>query len=110
MDYKVEECIERIESIKNQIQEKGYIDKSTYSSIVSDVEKLKEIVKQLDKDLAIGTEKNAMVYLQLEILDKKIEELKKSYKSKDDKKRESTEKIMLLVLGAILSFIFNKFT
>ncbi|ANT44739.1 hypothetical protein HOR18_gp076 [Staphylococcus phage vB_SscM-1] len=110
MSQNVESLVKQIEKIRNQIQEKGYIDKETYKSLDEDVERLKSIIHDLDKDLAVNSEKQSAIYVQLDRLDEKIEELKKNTKSKDDKKKDTTEKVLLLVLGAILSFVFNKFT
>jgi len=106
----IESLVKQVEKIRNQIQEKGYIDKDTYNSLDKDVERLKSIIHDLDKDLAVNSEKQSAIYVQLDRLDDKIEELKNNTKSKDDKKKDTTEKVLLLVLGAILSFVFNKFT
>uniref|UniRef100_A0AAU8GRX9 Hemolysin n=1 Tax=Mammaliicoccus phage MSShimriz1 TaxID=3230127 RepID=A0AAU8GRX9_9VIRU len=110
MSQNVESLVKQIEKIRNQIQEKGYIDRETYKSLDEDVERLKSIIHDLDKDLAVNSEKQSAIYIQLDRLDEKIDELKKNTKSKDDKKKDTTEKVLLLVLGAILSFVFNKFT
>lgn len=110
MSQNIESLVKQIEKIRNQIQEKGYIDKDTYNSLDKDVERLKSIIHDLDKDLAVNSEKQSAIYVQLDRLDEKIEELKNNTKSKDDKKKDTTEKVLLLVLGAILSFVFNKFT
>lgn len=110
MSQNIESLVKQVEKIRNQIQEKGYIDKDTYNSLDKDVERLKSIIHDLDKDLAVNSEKQSAIYVQLDRLDEKIEELKKNTKSKDDKKKDTTEKVLLLVLGAILSFVFNKFT
>lgn len=104
------DLVRQIEKIRNQIQEKGYIDNETYKALDKDVERLKSIIHDLDKDLAVNSEKQSAIYVQLDRLDEKIDELKKNTKSKDDKKKDTTEKVLLLVLGAILSFVFNKFT
>lgn len=110
MSQNIESLVKQVEKIRNQIQEKGYIDKDTYNSLDKDVERLKSIIHDLDKDLAVNSEKQSAIYVQLDRLDEKIEELKNNTKSKDDKKKDTTEKVLLLVLGAILSFVFNKFT
>lgn len=110
MSQNIESLVKQVEKIRNQIQEKGYIDKDTYNSLDKDVERLKSIIHDLDKDLAVNSEKQSAIYVQLDRLDDKIEELKNNTKSKDDKKKDTTEKVLLLVLGAILSFVFNKFT
>lgn len=110
MSQNIESLVKQVEKIRNQVQEKGYIDKDTYNSLDKDVERLKSIIHDLDKDLAVNSEKQSAIYVQLDRLDEKIEELKNNTKSKDDKKKDTTEKVLLLVLGAILSFVFNKFT
>lgn len=110
MENDIDTLLNQIEKIRNQIQEKGYIDKDTYSNLEKEVSELRSMILNLDKDLAVTSEKQATIYIQLERLDEKIKELSESTKVKDDKKRDTTEKVLLLILGAILSFIFNKFS
>nr|DAN11166.1 MAG TPA: hemolysin [Herelleviridae sp.] len=106
-DY--ERLEEQVNLIKNQIQEKGFIDKESYSELEKELVELRKIIASIDKEQAVSSEKQGTVYIQLERLDEKIKELAESAKDKDSKKKETTEKVLLLVLGAILSFIFNKF-
>lgn len=106
-DY--ERLEEQVNLIRNQIQEKGFVDKESYSELEKELVELRKIIASIDKEQAVSSEKQGAVYIQLERLDEKIKELAKSTKDKDSKKKETTEKVLLLVLGAILSFIFNKF-
>lgn len=110
MENDIDTLLNQIDKIRNQIQEKGYIDKDTYSNLEKEVSELRSMILNLDKDLAVTSEKQSTIYIQLESLDEKIKELSESTKVKDDKKRDTTEKVLLLILGAILSFIFNKFS
>lgn len=106
----VDDLFKKVESISNTIQEKGYIDGETFKKLEEEVDELKEIVATLDKELAVNVERQTPIYIQLERLDEKVKELAESTKDKDDKKSERVEKVLLLVLGAIVSFVFNKFT
>lgn len=110
MTNNVDDLFKKVESISNTIQEKGYIDGETFKKLEEEVDELKEIVTTLDKDLAVNVERQTPIYIQLERLDEKVKELAESTKDKDDKKSERVEKVLLLVLGAIVSFVFNKFT
>lgn len=110
MENDIDTLLNQIDKIRNQIQEKGYIDKDTYSNLEKEVSELRSMILNLYKDLAVTSEKQSTIYIQLERLDEKIKELSESTKVKDDKKRDTTEKVLLLILGAILSFIFNKFS
>ena len=109
LDNNVEKLVKQIDTIRNQIQEKGYIDKDTYKTLEKEVDELRIMIMSLDKDLALNSEKQQTIYIQLERLDEKIKELANNTQFKDDKKRDTTEKVLLLILGAIISFIFNKF-
>lgn len=110
MDNNVEKLVKQIDTIRNQIQDKGYIDRDTYTALEKEVDELRIMIMNLDKELALNSEKQQAVYIQLERLDEKIQDLATSTKFKDDKKRDTTEKVLLLILGAIISFIFNKFS
>lgn len=110
MTNNVDDLFKKVESISNTIQEKGYIDGETFKKLEEEVDELKEIVATLDKELAVNVERQTPIYIQLERLDEKVKELAESTKDKDDKKSERVEKVLLLVLGAIVSFVFNKFT
>lgn len=110
MTNNVDELFKKVESISNTIQEKGYIDSDTFKKLENEVDELKSIVTTLDKELAVNVERQTPIYIQLESLDEKVKELAESTKDKDDKKSERVEKVLLLVLGAIVSFVFNKFT
>lgn len=105
-DYK--ELSQRIEDLRFQVQEKGYISSDTYKDLEDKVSALSDFVKDLDKDVAIKQEKQAQIYIQIDRLDEMIKDIKTSSNTKDDKKKDVVEKILLLIIGAIVSFVFNK--
>lgn len=105
-DYK--ELSQRIEDLRFQIQDKGYISTDTYKDLEDKVSALSDFVKDLDKDIAIKQEKQAQIYIQIERLDEMIKEIKTTSTTKEDKKKDVVEKILLLFIGAIISFVVNK--
>ncbi|UXE02804.1 hemolysin [Staphylococcus phage Koomba-kaat_1] len=68
------------------------------------------MVVSLDKEVAVNSEKQSSIYIQLDRLDEKIKELTNNTVVKDTRKKDTTEKVLLLVLGSIITFIFNKFS
>lgn len=110
MDKEIEKIVSQVESIKTKIQEGSYIDKNTFKELELEVSELRKLIVNIDKDVAVNSEKQSAIYIQLDRLDEKITELTKSTETKDTRKKDTTEKVLLLVLGAILSFIFNKFS
>lgn len=110
MDKELNNLVKQVDSIKTKIQDGNYIDKETFRELEIEVSELRKMIVSIDKDVAVNSEKQSAVYIQLERLDEKITELAESTKTKDTKKKDTTEKVMLLVLGAILSFVFNKFS
>lgn len=105
-DYK--ELSQRIEDLRFQIQDKGYISSDTYKDLEDKVAALSDFVKDLDKDIAIKQEKQAQIYIQIERLDEMIKDIKTTSTTKEDKKKDVVEKILLLIIGAIISFVFNR--
>lgn len=105
-DYK--ELSQRIEDLRFQVQDKGYISSDTYKELEGKVSALSDFVKDLDKDIAIKEEKQAQIYIQIERLDEMIKDIKTTSTTKEDKKKDVVEKILLLIIGAIVSFVFNK--
>lgn len=105
-DYK--ELSQRIEDLRFQVQDKGYISSDTYKDLEDKVSALSDFVKDLDKDIAIKQEKQAQIYIQIERLDEMIKDIKTTSTTKEDKKKDVVEKILLLIIGGIISFVFNR--
>lgn len=107
MEY-YKELSQRIEDLRFQIQDKGYISSDTYKDLEDKVSALSDFVKDLDKDIAIKQEKQTQIYIQIERLDEMIKDIKTTSTTKEDKKKDVVEKILLLIIGAIISFVFNR--
>lgn len=103
-----EELSHKVENLKEQIQQKGYIDNATFKELERRVSNLNDFVKDLDKDMAIKEEKQAQIYIQIDRLDELIKEMKTTTTTKEDKKKDTIEKILLLIIGGVISFVFNK--
>ncbi|THA38957.1 hypothetical protein E5428_10430, partial [Histophilus somni] len=105
MDKEINNLVSQVETIKSKIQEGNYIDRGTFKDLEVEVAELRKMIVSIDKDVAVNSEKQSAIYVQLERLDEKISELAESTKTKDTEKKDTTEKVLLLVLGAILSFV-----
>ena len=103
-----EDLSQKVETLKENIQTKGYIDNATFKELETRVNLLSDTVKDLDKDVAIKQEKQAQIYIQIDRLDELIKDMKTSTSTKEDKKKDTIEKFLLLIIGGIISFVFNK--
>lgn len=103
-----EDLSQKVETLKENIQTNGYIDNATFKELENRVNLLSDAVKDLDKDVAIKQEKQAQIYIQIDRLDDLIKEMKTSTSTKEDKKKDTIEKVLLLIIGGIISFVFNK--
>lgn len=66
-----------------------------------------QIVVSLDKDRAVQEERNSNIFYQIGRLEKRLEELERSAEKSDDKTRQMSEKIVMLVIGALVTWLFN---
>lgn len=85
--------IEHLQKIYNEISE---LQRETGS-----------IVSSLDKDQAIQGEKNSNIFYQLEQLERRLEELERNSEKSNDNTRQFVEKILMLVIGALVTWLFN---
>ncbi|AFO70752.1 hypothetical protein BH792_gp004 [Staphylococcus phage Stau2] len=110
MNEELKNLVGQVDKIKDKIQDGSYIDKNTYKELENEVDELRKMVVSLDKEVAVNSEKQSSIYIQLDRLDEKIKELTNNTVVKDTRKKDTTEKVLLLVLGSIITFIFNKFS
>ncbi|ARQ95819.1 hypothetical protein qdsa001_63 [Staphylococcus phage qdsa001] len=110
MSEELKNLVGQVDKIKDKIQDGSYIDKNTYKELENEVDELRKMVVSLDKEVAVNSEKQSSIYIQLDRLDEKIKELTNNTVVKDTRKKDTTEKVLLLVLGSIITFIFNKFS
>lgn len=110
MNEELKNLVGQVDKIKDKIQDGSYIDKNTYKELENEVGELRKMVVSLDKEVAVNSEKQSSIYIQLDRLDEKIKELTNNTVVKDTRKKDTTEKVLLLVLGSIITFIFNKFS
>lgn len=65
------------------------------------------IVSSVDKEQAIQGEKNSNIFYQLEKLEERLEELERNSDKKDDNTRQFVEKIIMLVIGGLVTWLFS---
>lgn len=97
-DYQ-KQLAKSIEEIKN-IQQR----------LEKDQENNNRIAATLDKDQAIQGEKNSNIFYQLEQLEKRISELETTIQKNDDYTKKFIEKIVLLIIGSLIPWVFSMFT
>ncbi len=83
MDKEINNLVSQVETIKSKIQEGNYIDRGTFKDLEVEVAELRKMIVSIDKDVAVNSEKQSAIYVQLERLDEKISELAESTKTKD---------------------------
>lgn len=84
--------------------------KKNYLELHEDSLEIKKIVSSVDREQAIQTEKNTNIFYQLGQLEKRIEELEKSKDQSSEKTRELIEKIFMLIIGGLVTYVFSKFS
>lgn len=85
-----------IETLKRLYQEISDIQKAHTTSITA-----------LDKDMSIQGEKNINIFYQLEQLEKRLGDLERSSEKSSDNTRQFVEKIVMLIIGGLVTWLFN---
>ena len=92
-----------------------------YNEVKSDIETLKRLygeirdlqrthtttITALDKDISIQEEKNSNILYQLEQLERRLEDLERTSEKNSENTRQFVEKIVLLIIGGLVTWLFN---
>ena len=73
MDKEINNLVSQVDTIKSKIQEGNYIDRGTFRDLEVEVAELRKMIVSIDKDVAVNSEKQSAIYVQLERLDEKID-------------------------------------
>lgn len=68
---------------------------------------LKLVVQDLDKSMAIQTEKQAHLFYRIEHLQKQVELLEASGEKSKGRQQDLIEKALMAFLGALLTYVFS---
>lgn len=71
------------------------------------VDELKSVVQDLDKTIAIQSEKHSHMNYRVEQLQKELELLEASGDKTRSKQQDLVEKALMVFLGGLITFIFN---
>lgn len=71
------------------------------------VEELRDVVRDLDKSIAIQSEKHSHMNYRVEQLQKELELLEASGDKTRSKHQDLVEKALMVFLGGLITFIFN---
>lgn len=68
------------------------------------------IISSIDREQAIQVEKNSNIFYQLGQLEKRITELERTKDESSEKTKDMIEKIMMLVIGGLVTYVFSLVT
>lgn len=68
------------------------------------------IIASVDREQAIQVEKNTNIFYQLGQLEKRITELERNKDESSEKTKDMIEKIMMLVIGGLVTYVFSLVT
>ena len=111
-DYQVGDLILRLQRLEDKLQQGELTDKGIQqgnTELNNAVSELKDIVNSLDKRIAIHEEKYAHLTYQITKLEETISALEGVNDKEYDRKRAIVENIFMVVLGAIVTYVFSSF-
>lgn len=111
-DYQIGDLVLRLQRLEDKLQhgeltEKGI--KQDNTELNNAVSELKDIVNSLDKRLAVHEEKYAHLTYQITKLEETIDALEGINDKEFDHKRDIVENIFMIVLGAVVTYVFSIF-
>lgn len=116
-----EEIHKELVELSSKFQKDSSGSDRYYNEVKSDIETLKRLygeigelqrthttyITALDKDTSIQEEKNSNIFYQLEQLERRLEELERSSEKDSDNTRQFVEKIVMLIIGGLVTWLFN---
>lgn len=111
-DYQVGDLVLRLQRLEDKLQhgeltEKGI--KQDNTELNDAVSELKDIVNSLDKRLAVHEEKYSHLTYQITKLEETIDALEGVNDKEFDHKRDIVENTFMIVLGAVVTYVFSIF-
>lgn len=103
MSNEQQELILKLQTIEAALQEQDQ-DALELKTVVNE---LKNIVRDLDKGMAIQSEKQSHLFYRVEQLQKEIEIIEASGDRTQDKQRDLVEKALMIVLGGLISYLLG---
>ncbi len=97
------EIIHKLKSIEATLHDHENSTKQL-RQVVND---LKEVVKDLDKSMAIQSEKQSHLFYRIEQLQKEIEILESSGEKSRSRQQDLIEKALMVFLGGLITYIYS---
>lgn len=116
-----EEIHKELVELSSKFQKDSSGSDRYYNEVKSDIETLKRLygeigelqrthttsITALDKDISIQEQKNSNIFYQLEQLERRLEELERTSEKNSDNTRQFVEKIVMLIIGGLVTWLFN---
>lgn len=81
--------------------------KKVYDEVMSLNRETRTVVSSLDKEQGIQTERNTNIFYQLGQLEKRVEELERNEGKSSDNMRGLIEKVFMVVIGGLITYVFS---
>lgn len=110
MDNQLNDVLLRVQRLEDKLQHGEITEngiRQDNQELNDAVNELKSIVNSLDKRLAIHEEKYSHLVYQITKLEKTIDALENVNDREADHKRDIVENIFMVVLGAVVTFLFG---
>lgn len=95
--------------LKIEVIEANLKDKSTdYKHLEEIIDDIKDFIVELDKKSAISEEKMSHIMYLMGSFKEQLDMVQKSGNKMNDKSRDLVEKVLMALLGGLITFIFNQ--
>ena len=105
----VKDLLYRIRKLEEVVQNNNYVKQEKYDILSNELGEIEKQLANLDKIYAVDKESNKQLFKTVNDLSTELDAFKKSIKDDSNSKKEMGEKILLIILGSIVTFIMGKF-
>lgn len=98
-----QDLIYRLKNIEQKLQQNGN-DSENLKQVVND---LKDVVRFIDKELAIHAEKQSHLFYRIEQIQKEVEAVGGKGDKTSEKHRDLLENALMVILGGVITYLFS---
>ena len=106
----IKDLLYRIRKLEEVIQNNDYVKQEKYDILSKELDGIEKQLTELDKTYAVDKVRNKQLFETVNSLSQELENFKKSIKDDNNSKKEMGEKILLILLGSIVTFIMGRFS
>lgn len=106
----IKDLLYRIRKLEEVIQDNDYVKQEKYDILSKELDGIEKQLTELDKTYAVDKVRNKQLFETVNSLSQELENFKKSIKDDNNSKKEMGEKILLILLGSIVTFIMGRFS